>query len=164
MTAAPTQAIQRRLPLTVKLHCPMMDIRAVRGTLRDLDEDDILELISAKALRWAFDLRSNQANRAEVRVFAPCVEEYQSKADSRELKAEREFSTIDQVIDWIFPFKRPALKATELKRQWNTGSTHIHNLIRDGLLQAVPGTGDKVNQTPTVLRASAVEFLKARQM
>ena len=162
MTQAPSKPIQCELSVPVSIHGPMVDVGGARGILRDVDEDGILELISDKVLPWAFDIRKAQAKRSEVRIFTHCVWLYKLAREGQPVTPQVE--TLEGVVDWLFPHKRPTLWATDLKRQWNTSSTHIHNLIKDGLLQAVPGTGDKINKTPTVLRASAAAFMKERQM
>lgn len=145
----------------VEITVPFLTVAGVRAVLGS-DEDDILKLISARHLRWAFDLRGLGAVRASVRIFAPCVHEYQARQQGHPLPPCA--TSLEQVFDSIFPHKRPTLRATELKARWNASSTHLHNLIAAGLLTAVSGTGNSVNQTPMVTRASAIEFLKQRQL
>lgn len=152
---------QLRMKMAVEVIVPFMTVDAVKGALV-VDEDEVLELISAGELRWAFDLRTAKAKRAEVRIFAPCVQEAQLRAQGVAITDYA--GSIDEVIDWVFPHKRPVLRATEIDERWNMSSTHIHNLIREGSLQAVAGTGDGVNQTPLVKRESAIAFLKGRQL
>ncbi len=152
---------QAKPALPVELIVPFLTVAGVRAVL-GADEDDVLKLIETRRLRWAFDLRGAGAKRAALRVFAPCVQEYQAREQGR--PAPPCAATVDQVIDCVFSHKRPILRATELKARWNASSTHLHNLIAAGLLAAVPGTGDCVNQTPMVTRASAIAFLKQRQL
>ena len=152
---------QTHFSLSVENHQPLMTIEAVRGWMPNRDEDDILDLISFKRIAWAFDLRTKGATRAEVRIFAPCVPQCQAFLRGESVVT---VNTLADVVSWLFPHNRQMTKATELKRAFNTSSTHIHNLIRDGLLTAIPGTGDNVNRTPTVTRESVVAFLKERQL
>jgi hypothetical protein len=156
-----TAGAQTQLHLVVSTHQPLMTIESARGWLPGRDEDDILDLISLKRIAWAFDLRTAGAVRCEVRIFAPCVPECVCFLNGL---AVPQSYTFDNVIFWLFPHKREYLGATELKRAFNTSSTHIHNLIRDRLIHTVPGTGDNINRTPTVTRQSVTAFLKERQL
>lgn len=153
--------IQTILPLNLAMHQPMMTITGARGWLGGKDEDDILDLISHKRIRWAFDIRTKDAKRAEVRIFAPCVAECQQYLHGQDVPpVATEFSV---VMRWILP-NRDVVRATEIKRALNTSSQHIHNLLTDGSLSAIPGTGNSVNKTPSVTRVSVERFLKERQL
>ncbi len=134
-----------------------MDISTAKGILR-CDEDDVLDYIAARELRWAFDLRSLGATKSFVRILARSVEAVQ-KGDT-----DLQPATLDAVMKIMFPHGREWMRATELMTEWNTGSDFIHDMIKAGELRIVPGTGDTVNKTPTIYRISAEQLLRTRRM
>lgn len=172
-------ARQQRLPgLTVSYRVPLMDITTAKGILR-CDEDDILDFIATREIRWAFDLRSPGATKAFIRILAHSVHEFSGSLSSEGrasasgastnssnfgVRTSNDLTTIEAVLDHMFPHRRQYLRGTELATEWNTGSDFIHDMIKAGELKIVPGTGDTINKTPTIYRTSAEQLLRTRRM
>jgi hypothetical protein len=148
-----------RLELDVLL--PFLDIAGTRAVLEGLDEDDILDAIATKELHWAFDIRTRDAARLEVRVFTPSIRAYQQAQAGCAMAIVQ---SVEDVVSQTFRHNKPIIRASEFYRQFNCSSAHVHNLIFEGSLVAVPGTGDRVNQTQSIRRESVISFLKERQL
>jgi hypothetical protein len=151
--------VQRRLPIEIPVRRPLMSIDAVKGAL-DLNEDDVMHLIEDRQLPFAFDLRGPSAEKSYVRVWAKSVEEFRAgKKEIREPKA----SDVERVLNDILPPKK-LLVTSDLERALNVVSQHVHNLIAARVLKAVPGTGNAINQSPIILRESAMALLRERRI
>jgi hypothetical protein len=159
ISAAP---VQRRLPIIVEIVPPLASIEAARKDLRT-DEDEIMYLIQDGQM-LAFDLRTPGADKAFVRIWPASIDAIMAARKTgtqvRRIKDEE----LPSIISKIISIDRSHVRAVILRNRLVTSSTHIHNLIRPGLLEAVPGTGDTINQTPLLIRTSIVAFLKQRRM
>lgn len=165
--------VQRRLPINVAIIAPLKTVDAARSDL-ETDEDDIIHLIRDKQL-LAFDLRSEGAQRSEIRIYPPCVDAVRmyrkgqiSEADVRQLADIPETSEADvrlgKIISQIISSNRHNVPLSMLRRRLVVSSKHVHSLIEQHQLQPVAGTGNRVNQAPMIVRASIVEFLKQRRI
>ena len=65
-------------------------------------------------------------------------------------------------IKYILPGSHSEISCSIVARAFNTGSTHVHNLVRGGCL-AVARPGRFAKDSPALSRASAVAFLEARR-
>lgn len=129
----------------------------------DLMEDAALALVETGRLRYAFDLSSAGARRAEVRVWRHSAESYARFGD-RVLGADVVTAEIDAVIrDCLPPGDGPFL-LSKLQRPWAVKSTHLHDLCVEGELRPVPGQLLGKTQSPLIDRLSAVQFLKRRRV
>ncbi len=160
MTVIPTshsfEGVERSpwppVPPTVRLALPLVTVETVRAVL-DMDEDQVLALIGQRRLR-AFDLRTPGARRSCMRVFAPSISAYQRGRQGQ--------SRLMDEIDWVIGSRlKPVASAAELARRCNVSATHLHNLLSCGCLRIVQ-SGDGINLSPLVARASVEEFLSSR--
>lgn len=149
-----------RRPLDLRR--PLLSIETFRSLTDELSEDDILNEIIDGRIKWAFNLAGAGASRSYVRIWNRSVLGW----------FDREFQQTDdlsEVINHILPARSlvtRALTAREVIRACNVTSSHIYNLIRDGLLKESPGSS--IHRGPSggaiVTRASAVQFLTTRRM
>ncbi len=139
--AGAPKRVQRSLPLRVQLWLPMVDVAAVRAAL-GVNEDEVLDLIEDGQLAWAWDISTEAAEKAEVRILARCVREYQMFGDKDRLAGGNPRDiTFEEVVQIVFPGHqtRPWVWGRELARAFNCSSDHVLNLIRGGSLCLLPG-------------------------
>jgi len=158
MISAPS--VQRRLPISVEIIAPLKTIDAARSDLAT-DEDDIVHLIRDRQI-LAFDLRAEGSQRSEIRIYPPSVDE---------VRIARKFGILnnpkfdlDTIIPKIISSSRHNIPLSMLRRRLVVSSKHVHHLLEQRLMQAVPGTGDQINQAPMIVRSSIVDFLKSRRI
>lgn len=143
---------------------PLLGLDAAKGAM-GVGEDDVLAEISARRLRWAFDLRC-RGEKMFLRVWTRAVAAWGNPA----LELPTEF---DQVLDFILPPKTRVLGVITTDQLDTIGfgtSGHIHNLIEEGLLESVGLAGQRGSKhgrrgpggSPNVTRASVVKLLKER--
>jgi hypothetical protein len=134
----PPAASARPLATAITLDAPLIGVESARLALR-CGEDDVLEWILSGDLEWAFDLRRKGARRACCRILTESVIRKQQRGGRltpRERKAQKTHP-FEEIFDSLFTVRRPVLYSSELARAWNCGTSHIHNLIADGLLPIV---------------------------
>ncbi len=153
-------SVQRRLPMTVEVRRPLMSLDAVKGAL-DCSEDDVMHLIADRQLPFAFDLRGPDAGKIYVRVWARSVEQFKNRTTEKVVEAKP--ADVDRVIRSILPPKQ-ILFTSHLESAFNVVAQHIHNLIESGCLKIIPGTGNRINQSPAILRESAAALLRERRL
>jgi hypothetical protein len=128
----------RALLTAVTLEAPLIGVESARLALR-CGEDDILEWILSGDLAWAFDIRRAGARRACWRILTESVarkQQREGRLSPREREAQKSHP-FQEIFDGLFKHRRPILFSSELSRVWNCGTSHIHNLIQDGLLPTV---------------------------
>jgi hypothetical protein len=128
----------RPLLTALTLDAPLIGVESARLALR-CGEDDILEWILSGDLEWAFDIRRAGARRACCRILTESVirkQQRQGRLTPRERKVQESHS-FEEIFDGLFKQRHPVLFSRELARVWNCGTSHIHNLIDDGLLPIV---------------------------
>ncbi|MDB6109171.1 MAG: hypothetical protein JWR69_921 [Pedosphaera sp.] len=163
MPATTAKPIQRKLPLTVEVRIPLMDVAAVRGVLgAEFNQDDVLDLIDLGLLPWSWNLAVREAGRREIRVLAACVKHYQLTGGFRPFPDMTEA----QVWKLILPHDKPFVESIDLATAFNATSDLLLDLIRAGLLQRVDGTECRRGRggSPLVSRDSVVTFLKSRRI
>jgi hypothetical protein len=154
----------RMLLTSITLEAPLLSVEFARLALR-CRESDILDWIRSGDLEWAFDLRSDLSRRSYIRILTESVVLMQQRnrlLTLRERKAQRDHP-FEVIFDPMFQHHKPFLLSTELARVWNCGTSHIHNLIQDGLLPVVrkPYALREAFQIP---RQRAAEFMKSRRI
>jgi len=124
----------------------------------------VMELILDKQL-VAFDLRGEASGNALPGIWFQSLRAFWERQHSG-CQAALDYGTeaTALAIADLLPEHRDRLRLTELEDLFCVSRFHMHNLVRAGLLQAVNGTGNTVNQTPMIPRRSVVEFLTARRM
>ncbi len=143
---------------------PLLGLDGCKGAM-GVGEDDVLAEISARRLRWAFDLRCN-GDKMFLRVWTRAVAAWGNPA----LEVAKDF---DQVMDFILPPKTRLLGVLTTDQLDTIGfgtSGHIHNLIDGGLLTSVGLAGQRESKhgrrgpggSPNVTRASVEKLLKER--
>jgi hypothetical protein len=113
----------------------------------------------------AFNLAGPRAQRRLAGIWSPSLREYERQQSvGLEVRTRGpECATADVVTD-ILPSGGRDLRFGEVLRALAIKRRLLHDLLQGALLDAVPGTGDKVSQAPLITRASVVEFLTARRM
>ena len=140
-----------------------MSVEAARLFL-DKDEDYILGAVECGLLTWAWDIRGKNATRREVRIWAPCVFE------CAKFLRENTISSIDDrehgvIFLTLWNHSRPVLISTELCRVWNCGSTHVRNLLRDGLMETTkPMANLNASEAAPITRESVEKFMEERRL
>jgi len=155
---------RREPPGAITLHAPLLGVEPARLALR-CGEAKLMRLIQNGSIEWAFDLRREGAKRAHLLILTECVVRLQQR--SREMKpqepARRETPPFGPIFDGLFRHNRAHLLTTELARVWNCSSSHVHNLVADGLLATV-----KKNYLPReawlIRRDSACRFMESRRV
>jgi len=128
--------------------------------LLDCSEDEVLQLVEAGDLRFAWDLRSRDATRRDISVWRSSVSEYVTSGPGQ----VRHSFIEAEVLESLFPHSRAEVKSTELQRMFSCSSTHIMELIRAGELDGLNEPGHGPDGFVRVTRASVVEFLKRRRV
>lgn len=152
-------AIERQ----IKSWAPLVTLDAVRALFRR-SEDDAKFLYEAGYLQFAFNLADKDATRAEVRIFNGSIEKY-LVGDLEHLKARgSDAAELDAAVRACLPQGRGAIKLSALTKLWTISSTHLHDLCSANEMALVPGQTLKRKETPLIVRASVMEFLKRRRI
>lgn len=164
-SAPHASVLQRRLDFPdLKTGRPFMSINAVMGWL-DKDEDTIKYLYEDGLLRFAFNIASPRAQKAEVRILTECVRAYIRMDHLNLLSVPRAQDDLDAVLKTIFPHSRATVRGTEIRRALNCSSQHILDLDSEGCLKR----DEKVKlrtpkSSPSYHRSSVINFLKSRRL
>ncbi|MDB6030232.1 MAG: hypothetical protein JWM16_570, partial [Verrucomicrobiales bacterium] len=160
-----TKPIQREFDYKLSANRPLLPVKAAMALLNQT-EKQIANLIELGLLLWAFDIsRANAEHRREVRILQVSLVDYHRgvlpQEGWRDLRKEpASKSEWNDVVKLILP--NYDLRCSELARRFFCSSTHILQLLEDGSLQPVPMPGRKAKESPKVMRASVVEFLRRR--
>lgn len=144
---------------------PLLGIDGCKGAL-GLSEDEVLAEISARRLRWAFDLRTDDSERMFLRVWTRAVAAYSDEKIQLP-------TAIKDVFTWLLPANSQLLGVITTEQLEAAGfgtSGHLHNLISCGRLESVglAGKRDSLHGrrgpggSPNVTRASVEKLLKER--
>lgn len=164
--------MQLQLPIRIPASRTLLPLEFVQ-VLLDIDEDQVLSLICSAALEYAWDIASRDADRREIRVWRESVSDYMTHDDGPRTPARVRVSASHQddgpAYQAVLPSSRPDFRTTELARSWTASSTHIHQLVADGLIQenaedrrTRPASGP--NSYIKVTRASVISFLLSRRI
>jgi hypothetical protein len=107
-------------------------------------------------IEWAFDVALPRKSRKLVRVLTRCVFDH--------LEGVRSRLALPQVLALVFPESRARLRTAEISWAFHVDQNHAVSLVKHGAIKALPGTGNRVNQSPQIPRASIVEFLSQRRI
>ena len=166
MTSSPAapQAIQPRL-LRVPALAPLLTVEAVRAAL-SYTEDEVIFDLEDGTLAWAWNIASSDAQRREVRVFAPCVEQRRAWLENPKWRVKT-FAAAD-VEAALFPSRggKPFVTSTDLRLALCCSADLVIDLIDAGELRLVEGTSYSAGRTggAVVTWASVVKFLKDRRI
>lgn len=125
--------------------------------LLDQDQDAVLALIEDGHLAWAWDIRSREAERREVRIWRESLISH--------LAGHRQ-PDLDEltVIDSILPHFGPDIRSPQLQRLFTASQGHIGNLIDQGLIHGLNEATTGKNGFVRVSRDSIVNFLRRRRI
>jgi hypothetical protein len=157
--------VQREFDLRLSANRPLYPVKAVMALL-DRDEKQIAALIEMGLLLWAFDIsRASAEHRREIRILRKSVVDYATgvlpQQGWRDLRKDPVSKTEwNEVIKLILPSRD--VRCSELARKFFCSTTHILYLLEDGSLQPAPMPFRKAKESPIVMRASVVEFLRRR--
>ena len=140
---------------------PLMPMAAVMWRL-DLDESSVQVLIGNGALRWAFNIARQGAQRRVIRVLTESVEDL---VFSRKRPCGPAKSEWPRVAGLIFP-DNPSLGTGELARSLNCARQTVLNLIHGRNFKVVPGTHMRrgPNGSAQIVTASARDWLLKRRV
>ncbi|MGA2540575.1 MAG: hypothetical protein ABSG78_03315 [Verrucomicrobiota bacterium] len=162
--AAPLPATGRELLSSITLQAPLLDAGSACLALR-CSERHLTQWVLSGDLEWAFDLRRAGARRCCLRILTESIvrlQQRQRPLSPRERAAQR-LHPFQKVFDPMFPRHKPFLLSTELARVWACGTSHIHNLVEDGLL----GLVDKdyvPREAAQICRETAFHFMQSRRI
>src|SRR5687768_14820059 len=132
-------AVQLGMDLRISAERPLVPLEAC-VVLLDQDCDALLNLIERGALRWAFDIRRESADRREVRVLRDCILSY--PLPEKEWQRGGTEAELDDATKNILPplasehvAAISTIKVPVLARRFGCEPEHIRNLIKDGSLQ-----------------------------
>lgn len=144
---------------------PLLGMDGCKGAM-GLGEDEVLDEIALRNLRWAFDLRSPGSEKIFLRVWTRAVAAWGNPKIELPHK-------LAEVLRWLLPGRSEItgmVSGVELQRLGFGTSGHILNLIASGALES-RGVGSHVDLTtgrrgpggsPNVTRASVEKLLKER--
>jgi len=119
--------LQLQLDLRVALRRPLLPSKAVEALL-DLGPDGVIREIESGRLEWAWDIRSPDAAKRDLRVWAPCVRHFMDGV----------FAPIaGDPYAAILPATRAVWRGTDLQRLFTCSETHITHLLDAGELTAL---------------------------
>ncbi len=152
MTSCP---LQLNLNIQLPVSRPLVPIEAAMVML-DRDEDQVLCLIEAGGLTYAWDIRSQNAERREVRIWRDCLLASINGSPQPEHPE-------DTVLNSLVPHTAE-IRSTQLRRIFTASQGHIQNLINQGLLHGLNEACTGPNGYVRVQRASVVNFLRNRRI
>lgn len=152
ITAAPQLQFDLRLPTGR----PLLPMEAVMAVL-DRDEDDVTMLIEQGALGVAFDIAGKNSSRRDVRVWRESVLHY-----ARKTGPAPDFGW--SIRDILKPREQQYIRATEIKDRFTCSSTHVLQLLADGLIAGDPPRRRGPGSSPQILRNSVAAFLQSRRI
>lgn len=152
MTTAP---LQPYLSFDLPVSRPLIPLEAAMVML-DRDEDQVLYLIEAGGLTFAWDIRSQDAERREVRVWRDCIRAHVNGDPQPELPE-------DQVINSFLPHTAE-VRSTQLRRIFTASQGHVQNLINQGLVCGLNEACTGPNGYVRVERGSIINFLRSRRI
>jgi hypothetical protein len=151
----------RALVNVLTLEAPLIGVESARLALR-CDEATLMAWIHSGEIEWAFDLGRPDSRRAHVRLLTESVVVKQRRKEglTTEEKRVQQRHSFRVIFDSLFAPRRTLLHGSELARVWNCGTSHIHNLVQDGLL-TVSGTRSNSREGFQIERASVSAFMEA---
>lgn len=166
---------------------PMFHLKAV-VTILDLREDDVLALIETGELSWAWDIRSRDAERRDVRVWRDSVLSFLDskrvghsvahpfsepvtptqnglpKRVGHSVATGHQALTEDKVLSSLFPHSGAEILSTEVQRMFSASQDHIRNLVQQELLAALNAYSRGPYGYVRISRASVLTFLRSRRI
>jgi len=162
--AAPFASAGRDLLCSITLQAPLLDVAAACLALR-CTERRLMEWVFSGDLEWTFDLRRAEARRSCLRVLTESIVRFRQRnraLTSSERTAQR-LHALGKVFDPMFPHRRPFVLSTELTRVWACSSSHIHNLVQDGLLGLVD-RHYQAREAVQIRRETVFDFMQSRRI
>ena len=133
---------------------PLVSIETARAVLGKT-EDQVVEMIESGALRFAWNIASKKSRSRYIRLFVPSLADAVNQKDHQP-------AALSDAIKFILPGSSPTVPASRLAQLFNTGSTHIADLLRERSLVKVTN-GRHARSSPLVSRESVVKFLTLRR-
>jgi hypothetical protein len=130
---------------------PMLDVWAACALL-DLQEDAVMARIEDGRIGLAFDISSESARKATVRIFTPCLHAMLAGEPAAPWP-------LDRALGQILPGKSATIPAA---RALNCSSSHVMNLLAEGSLRAAAAKRHRT-ASPFVTRISVLNFLSERR-
>jgi hypothetical protein len=148
-------ALQLNLNLQLPASRPLIPLEAAMVML-DRDEDDILASIEMGGLTWAWDIRSADAERREIRIWRDCIVAHLNGDRQPDAEAADPLSLIVPAGETI--------RSVELRTFFTASHSHVLNLIAQGLVEGRNRAHRGPNGFVRVSRGSVLNFLRNRRI
>lgn len=132
--------------------------------LLDRHEDQVFSMIEDGTLAWAWDIRSQTAERREVRIWRISLLECMAGLPTTGNIHLSARADEDTVLADLFPHSRAIVRSTELQRMFSCSGTHILDLVREGHLVATNKYKTGPNNSAQITRESVLALLKSRRV
>ena len=142
---------QHRLALTVAQSTTLVTVDTARAVL-GMDNDSVTALCESGSIQYAFDLRSNTADRREVRIWAESLESY-----LRGIRIETDdASALESIVghgtcEWV--------ACSRVTQRFC-----VHRRSVDRWAKAGDVVGVVTGHTLQIRRASLIPFLQSRRI
>ena len=133
---------------------PLVGIETCRSVL-GCSEDDVLKLIESGKLKHCYNLAATDSTRALFRVLSLSLIDHAFGISSQPNAA------VD-AVRYVLPGSNPEIPCSVVARAFNSSSTHVHHLVKDGCL-VIARPRRYAKDSPGLARASVVDFLQSRR-
>lgn len=165
-----TAASQLQIPFRAikrDASAPLMSVNAAMGKL-ELSELEVMNLIEGHPQRiaWAWDIGTSDRQR-DVRILARSVNGYFTTADSDEPTCGLAREAVASIVAHILAReKKPFISCPRLAVLFVCTARHIMNLVKNGDLQVLPGTGWRrgPSGSANITKTSVEQFLTERRI
>ena len=128
MTMNPPITAENYAPVTIQHRAPTVSLPAVRGML-GLTSVAVVRMIEDGRLSWAFNIAARDATRADYRVLALCIADYQ--------RGVIHPVSWSEVLRLLYGHPRAAIHSSYFYRAWACRSDHFYALLGEGALEVV---------------------------
>ena len=140
---------------------PMLGMNAAKA-VTGFNEDEILAEIFSGKIKWAFNLAAADTERQFVIILTRSLVCFCEPTLTQP-------ETLEGVANAVLPQQSLVtgnLRGTDLQKAFNVTSEHVLNLIRAGRVteSRKSATHQGRGGSPTITRASVVQFLKQRRL
>lgn len=145
--------LQLSIPIAADRH--LVPVQTAMCSL-GLHEDAVLYAVESGELSHAWNIGCIGVRRRQVRIWKISLTDY--------ITGNKTVVSDEDVIESIFPEHRDDFRSTEVAQKWVCSSTHIHDLIRGGELEATSPATCGVNGFARISRTSLVHFLNTHRI
>lgn len=149
-------------PISFTLRHPLLDLRTCAGITNKRNRDLVLA-IEDGSIQYAFDLRTANSGKREIRVLALSLRQFVDGV--RPQAAQDTPARTRQVVSELFPAFGESIESRNFARIVSCCSYHITRLIKGGHLSGVrPTQRSGPNSSAKIPRVVAIDFLCSRRV